>query len=61
MAAFGNQTKMSKFLVTRGADANAKNKGGVTAMMGRPRTATRSSSDTCTRTAPRSTRRTTTG
>ena len=32
-AAFGNQTKMSKFLVTRGADTNAKTKIGVTAMM----------------------------
>ena len=32
-AAEGNQTKMSKFLVTRGADANAKDKGGWTAMM----------------------------
>ena len=28
MAAKGNQTKMSKFLVTRGADTNAKSKGG---------------------------------
>ena len=32
-AAEGNQTKMSKFLVTRGADANAKTKVGFTAMM----------------------------
>ena len=32
-AAQGNQTKMSKFLVTRGADTNAKGKGGRTAMM----------------------------
>ena len=32
-AAGGNQTKMSKFLVTRGADTNAKNKDGTTAMM----------------------------
>ena len=32
-AATGNQTKMSKFLVTRGADANAKHKNGTTAMM----------------------------
>ena len=32
-AAIGKQTKMSKFLVTRGADANAKNKRGYTAMM----------------------------
>ena len=32
-AAQGKQTKMSKFLVTRGADTNAKNKGGSTAMM----------------------------
>ena len=36
MAAYGNQTKMSKFLVTRGADTNAKDKYGQVAMMGRP-------------------------
>ena len=32
-AADGNQTKMSKFLVTRGADTNAKDTRGWTAMM----------------------------
>ena len=32
-AAEGNQTKMSKFLVTRGADSNAKMANGYTAMM----------------------------
>ena len=57
----GNQTKMSKFLVTGcGREREGQGRTHRDDAGGHPRQH-RSSSDTCTRTAPRSTRRTTFG